>query len=82
MLCQAAPSCNQLPQEEVWTHKPVAAKEEDQIDDLSGLMQAALHMQLLVFVGEVPSCKWILTKCCNGWQYGVVASAVHGDMCL
>ena len=32
VLRKAAPSCHQLPQEEVWTHKPAATKEEDQID--------------------------------------------------
>lgn len=33
VLCKAAPPCNQLQKEEVWTHQPVAAKEEDQIGD-------------------------------------------------
>ena len=63
VLCQAAPPCNQLPQEEVWTHKPAAAKEEDQIDYLCGLTQAGLHMQLLAFVVEqVAFCKRILDQ--------------------
>ena len=37
VLRQAAPSCNQLPQEEVWTHKSAATKEEDQIDAFFGI---------------------------------------------
>lgn len=38
VLCPPAPPRSQLPEEEVRTHKPAAAQEEDQVD---GVWEAA-----------------------------------------
>ena len=54
VLCSPSPACCQLPQEEVWAHKPAAAQEEDQVDH--SRLFAISHRKLGGEIGPVDMC--------------------------